>query len=128
MVEVANRPVALMAATGGPVAALAAKSVTATQPILFTGVADPVGSGRGASLKRPMSNITGTAGLTTELDSKRLAHYEPRVYAGHILNGEKPADLPVLQPMKFELAINLQTARALGLDIPFHSRPHRRGD
>jgi ABC-type uncharacterized transport system substrate-binding protein len=233
--EFARRPVTVLVALGGDVAARAAAAASRTIPIVAAFGIDPVGSGLVASLNRPGGNVTGVSNLSATIEPKRLGllrelapgaatvgvlvnpnnptvasqrrdieeaarvvgvqvhyfqaniereleeafesmaqnnripallvvadafftssrakvaalaarHAVPTmyyfrdfamagglmsygtdlaeqyrligVYAGRILKGAKPAELPVLQPTKFEFVINLKTAKALGLTIP----------
>ena len=224
----------MIIAAGGHVSALAAYEATKDIPIVFTTVTDPVKSGLVASLNKPGGNATGTAGLTSELDAKRLellremkpsakvvgvlinprrpelevqlqdlreasekmqvklelhpiaserdidalftrleqqrvdallvtadpffnsyrqkvtdlaaklgvpsiyqwrefttvgglmsygpsiteAYHHAGVYAGRIIKGEKPVNLPVVQPTRFEMVINNKTAKLLGITVP----------
>jgi putative tryptophan/tyrosine transport system substrate-binding protein len=231
--ELVGRPVDVIYTAGSVVSALAAKSATASIPIVFTHGSDPVQHGLVASLNRPGGNVTGINFINSQLGPKRIqllkqlnpktatiavlvnprnpnaveakvfesaghtigikiivlnASSEPElkevfsqavrqgadallvhvdalfndhvdqiiglaqqhalptmaanpqfaaqgglvsygpdtfdlirqagIYVGRILRGEKPADLPVIQPSRFALRVNLKTAKALGLSIP----------
>jgi putative ABC transport system substrate-binding protein len=232
--ELVGQKPAVIVTAGGLQPALAAKSATATIPIVFASVSDPVELGLVASFNRPGGNVTGVDALLRDVNAKRLelmrqmvpqaeligvlanparadarkvtgdieaaaralgqkvtvaqagsadeidgaiaelvkqrigalliasdslfssqreklaalaarnsmpssfnirefavagglmsygasladSYRQAGLYAGRILKGERPADLPVVQPTKFELMLNLKTAKALGLTIP----------
>jgi putative ABC transport system substrate-binding protein len=117
--ELVRRRVNLIAATGGSPAALAAKSATATIPIVFQVGVDPVEVGLVASLGRPGGNITGATMLAVELGSKRLELLKQLVPAstliGALVNPRSPGtakEMRDLQDAATALALRVRVVEA----------------
>ena len=112
--EFASRPVSVIAATGGPPSARAAKAASSTIPIVFVVGSDPVREGLVASLNRPGGNMTGVMLFIEEVVAKRLELLRELIPQARVIGGLFNPGLPTADPQMKEVEA---AARTLGLEL-----------
>ena len=118
---VSTRAVSEFEAAFAKIAAVKADTLLVTTDPLFTGQADrlvALAARYAIPASYPWREFVLAGGLVSYGPSLSEAYRQARIYPGKILNGQKPADLPVQQPTTFELVVNLKTAKALDLTVP----------
>jgi putative ABC transport system substrate-binding protein len=122
----ANRiePVPLILNAGAELDAAFSKMVDAKIPAVIVQPSLPLAHAAELALRNriaaasPLSPFAGDGGLLSFSNDPQETYREAAVFVAKILNGSSPADLPVEQPSKFELIVNLKTAKAIGLVVP----------
>jgi putative ABC transport system substrate-binding protein len=92
--------------------------LVASDPLFFDRRARRPGGPSGDTDDPYLRAFSQAGGLLSYGNSLTDMYRQVGIYTGRVLKGEKPANLPVMQATKFELVINLKTARALGLEVP----------
>jgi ABC-type uncharacterized transport system substrate-binding protein len=113
--DLVSRKVNVIATVGGTPTALAAKSATSTIPIVFSGVADPVGIGLVASLAQPGGNLTGFSNINIELMPKRLELLSELLPQARVIALLVNPSNQYTEPM---IRVAQEAARAKGLQLP----------
>jgi putative ABC transport system substrate-binding protein len=116
--ELVRRQVTVIASAEGPVSAFAALIGSGAFMTSHRELLIEMAARHRLPALYPLREYAADGGLMSYGTSISNAYHQAGIYAGRLLKGEKPGDLPVIQSSKFEFVLNVRTAKALGLDVP----------